>query len=152
LVRTDYQAVLDLVGYLHGVAASGEPIYVAASSEAVNHDVLRAADRDFYPAGARLDFIYPPEVDSRDADPWEDLAQARLVIVVTPFQHHLAASEQTVVQAVVEALTQRWEIARDFTRLPARFTLDDNLAVTVYRREGPTSAAAVVQASTVGAE
>jgi hypothetical protein len=145
LVRTDYQAVLDLVSYLHGVAAPGDPIYVAASSEAVNHDVLRAADRDSHPLSEWLDFIYPPEVDSRDAYPLEDLAQARLVIVVTPFQQHLGASEQTVVQAVVETFTQRWEIARDFTRLPAQFTLGDNLAVAVYRRDGPTSAATAVQ-------
>lgn len=80
-----------------------------------------------------------PEIDSRDFFPLEALLRARYVVVVEPFQHHLAPERQGVVAVVVELFGADREFARDFTRLLDGFTLAGGAVATIYGRVQPTT-------------
>ena len=142
LVRPDYEEVVRLIQHLRSIAPRKEPIYVAASSELLNWDILRNAERILFGRDFTiLNIPYTPEVDSRDFYPQalERLLEAQYVLVATPFQHHLRAEEQDVVKVVFVAFTENWEIAQDFTPLPEQFFLAKGVVVNVYKRAHATS-------------
>jgi hypothetical protein len=146
LVRSDYDEVLRLLDYMHSVADSGGSIYVGGSSRVMNYDIMAHAERDHrQPGQTALAFLEGPQVDSRDWYPLEELIRAQFVIITTPFQHHMAPSEQQVVRVVDVAFTEGWEIARDFVPLPVRFHLAESAEATVFGRMRPTSPATALR-------
>lgn len=146
LARDDYAEVARLVAYLREIAPNRAPIYVAASSTTLNGDLIAQAERALYGRkAARLAVLPCPEIDSRDYLPLAPLLQSRYVVVVSPFQHHLAAEEQDVVRVVYDLFVTNQEFARDFAPLPARFTLANGAVATVYQRTAPTSRATAMR-------
>jgi len=140
LKRTDYDEVARLVKYLRSVAPNKQPIFVAASSPLLNYSILENAEKVLYKSH-NLKFLHSPDVDSRDFYPLENLLQAQYVAVATPFQHHIRAEEQDVVKVVVDAFTENWSIAHDFTPLPVQFALEEGTVVKAYKRSKETSLA-----------
>lgn len=138
LKRADYDEIVRLAKYLHTVAPAKEPIYFAASSELFNSTTVDSAQNTLHEQ-ERLNFLPLSHVDSADSYPLESLLQAKYVVVATPFQHHLRVQEQDVVKVVVDAFTENWEIARDFTRLPVQFALANGAVVDIYKRSRSTS-------------
>jgi hypothetical protein len=145
-VRGDYAEILRLLEHLRSIAGPEDPIYVGGSSETINFDLLIHAERAHRKRGqVPLLFLQPPQVDSRDWYPVEELIKARFVIIATPFQHHLPPSEQELVRVVDAAFTEGWEVARDFVALPERFHLAERVhperrvEVTVFGRTRPTT-------------
>lgn len=140
LTRPDREVVAGLVTYLRSAAPRRAPIYVAASSTTISGDLLTRAEQALYGReAARLNVLSVPEVDSRDAYPLAPLLQARYVVVVTPFQHHLPPEEQDVVRVVIDLFGAESEFAQDFTPLGPRFRFADGAVAMVYARQRVTS-------------
>lgn len=140
LVRDDYDEVARLIDYLRNVVPPGEPIYVVDSSDKMNFDIIRFAERQLYGWDEnKLNILSTPQIDSRDYYPLEQLLQSKYVILTVPFQYHLTPKEQKVAQVVFTAFTENWEIARDFGPLQERFNLAGNTVLTIYQRIRPTS-------------
>lgn len=147
LTRPDYDQVVQLVDYLRGQAAQGEPIYVVASSGIMNRDLLPNAEHALYGwDGSRLNIMPIPHIDSRDFLPLEMLLQAQYVLVVEPFQHQLDVDQQRVVKVVFDLFAENQEIAHDFVRLPTTFALADGAVVHIYQRTRRSSLQAALRA------
>lgn len=146
LYRLDFEEVGRLVAYLREIAPNGDPIYVADSSLVMNPDIIIKAEEQLYGVeNSKLDVLDTPQIDSRDFYPLEPLLEARYVLFSTPFQRHISADEQKVVQVVSQAFLQGWEISRDFTQLPEQFHLGENVTLSIYRRTKETSPAAALR-------
>ncbi len=141
LIRTDYDEVVRMIDELRQLAPSRQPIYVAASSEILNYDLMKNAEQKLYGRkGSILNFFVVPTVDSEDFYPLEQLLQAQYVVLARPLQTILASKEeQDLVKVVFDAFTQNWEIAQDFKRLPVEFPLQQGTVVSIYQRTRPTS-------------
>ena len=133
LRRSDYTEVIRLVNDLHTRAVHQEPISVIASSGVLNYDLLLGVDQTLYPAQP-LNWIFTPEIDTRDQYPIESLLRASYVMIGKPIQLHLAPSEHEVLHTAYEAFTENWEISKDFTLLPETFSLMGGVQVTLYQR------------------
>lgn len=144
LRHPDYDEIVRLVEYLRSVAGARDPIYIAASSELFNDSIVVSADTVIaddrpLPQQEQLNVLPSPTTDSGDFYPLENLFQAQYVVVASPFQHHLRVEEQDVVRVVVDAFSENWEIAQDFTHLPVEFALTNGAVVSVYQRSRSTS-------------
>ncbi|MFC1975503.1 ABC transporter permease [Chloroflexota bacterium] len=147
----DRDEITRLINYLQSFASSKEPVYVAASSGILSSDHLWHAERELYEQvlsssysefwqTKKLNIIqWTPFADSRDPYPLEKLLRSHYVVVATPVQYHLRPEEQDVVKLVVDAFTENWEFAQDFTRLPMEFSLSNGAVVNIYKRLRPTS-------------
>jgi hypothetical protein len=145
LQRSDYEEVLQLLKYLRDSADRGDTVYVAASSDILNDDILRHAHNEHYKNDHKIRFLYSPHIDSRDTYPLEQLLQARFVVIATPLQTHLHAKEQKVVDAVLSAFQQNWIIAQDFQLEPRKITLHANVQVQIWKRVRPTTMATTLR-------
>jgi hypothetical protein len=140
LTRPDYAVAANMIGYLRDLTARGEPIYVAASSDILNKDLVINAERILYGWDeSRLHVLQAPQIDSRDFYPLETLMQAQVVVVVKPFQQHMGAEQQRVVEVVYDLFIGQQEFARDFELLPQTFSLADGAVANIYARIRPTS-------------
>lgn len=141
LTRKDYYEVVRIIDLLRQIAPSQQPIYVAASSETLNYDLMRNAEQQLYGRNRSiLNFPVIPVVDSEDFYPLEQLLPAQYLVLAKPLQTILVSKEQQdLVRVVFDAFTQNWEIARDFKRLPVEFTLQNSTVISIYRRTRPTS-------------
>jgi hypothetical protein len=70
-----------------------------------------------------LNFLTPPQIDSRDSWPLEMLLQAQYVVIAHPVQHHLALEKQLLVKLVYDLFIDDQLVARDFVGLPVTFAL-----------------------------
>jgi len=140
-INPAYDEVARLVTHLREIARPDDAILVAASSHALNFDILRGAERTLYGRnGARLQVLEFDQVDSLGKLPTSLLLGTAIVVVATPFQHHLAPDQQKVVRVLFDAVTGSWPIAADFELLPDRFTLGTpGTEVRLYRRVRPSS-------------
>ncbi len=141
LVREDMAEVEVLVAALREMP---QPVYIAASSETINPDLIRSAERQLYPDDVQLSVLRVPQVDSSDDYPLRDLLRANTVVVPDSFQYTLRPEEQTVVRVVSEAFNQEWTLVRDFLRLNRSFSLSD-LDVQLYRRVRDTDLATAIE-------
>lgn len=139
LMRGDYDEVVRLVRYLQYHARGRDGVFVAASSETLNPDIVRQADRVLsgVPEGT-LDVMDVPAVDSVGTYPLGELLAARFVVLAQPFQHHLAPESQRVVRVVYDALVDHQEISADFEESRTTFDLEQATAY-VYERVRPTT-------------
>jgi len=140
-VNPAYDEVARLVTHLREIARPDDAILVAASSHALNFDIVRGAERTLYGrGGARLKVQQFAQVDSLGKLPTSLLLGAAIVVVAIPFQHHLAPDQQKVVRVLLDAVSGSWPIAADFELLPDRFTLGTpGTEVRLYRRVRPSS-------------
>ncbi|HVO10221.1 MAG TPA: hypothetical protein VMX54_05645 [Vicinamibacteria bacterium] len=139
-VRDDYYLMCSLLRALRREAQPGDAVYVVASSDCLNPDIVRSADEAFRGGAPPLNVLSVPEVDSLGAYPLGELLQAQFVVLADPFQHHLPAGEQDVVRAGYDAFHGGWEIARAFTPLFHGFELE-TCSVSLWQRTAPTSLA-----------
>lgn len=136
----DYALYLDLIRYVDGQAGDAAQVYVAASSEGFNGDLLISAGDTAFGAGQhRLRLLPVAHVDSRDFLPLEALLRADLVLVALPVQYSLPPAEQDVVRMAVAPFSEGWALAADFAALPRQFSFTAGFTVTLYRRLRPTS-------------
>ncbi len=140
LIREDIVQVDVLVAALRDMP---QPVYIAASSDSLNPDLIRSAERQVYGEDLKLAVLRVPQVDSSDEYPLRALLQAQTVVVPDSFQHSLRPDEQTVVRVVSDAFNQEWTLIRDFLRLNRRFNLSD-VEVRLYRRVRDTDLATAI--------
>jgi hypothetical protein len=146
LQRNDYDDVRRLVAFLRETVGPGEPVFVAASSHQVNPDLVAHAEGALFGrAGGRLKVLNAPAIDSRDAYPLDTLLQARYVVLVRPFQHHMRPEEQRVVKVVLDLFEEGVGLAQDFEPLAKTFPLGEGAVATIRRRARPTPDAAALR-------
>ncbi|NEQ36817.1 MAG: hypothetical protein F6K40_11230 [Okeania sp. SIO3I5] len=153
LIRSDYDEVLSLTKYLSNLAPNRELVYVAASSNQFNANIIRNSNRIINPENwSNLRAISKPHIDTRDTYPLPELLAAQYVVIATPFQKVLLTDEQVLkpgqqdlVKFVYDAFSQNLPIAQDFRKLPEEFVLDGGVTVSFYQRIRPTSIATAVQ-------
>jgi hypothetical protein len=144
LVRQDYGEVVRLVQELHHRGHADDAVYVAASSDTLNPEVIRQADRLLsgrLPGLLRV--LDTPAVDSLGFFPLGELLDARFVVLAQPVQLHLAPESQRVVGAVYRAFLAHRAVAGDFEELPALYDLGECTGY-IYERSRPTSRATAV--------
>ncbi|MGD1808037.1 hypothetical protein ACP6PL_21745 [Dapis sp. BLCC M126] len=153
LIRSDYDEVLRLTQYLGNLAPNRELVYVAASSNQFNANIIRNANRIINPENwSNLRAISKPHIDTRDTYPLPELLEAQYVVIAHPFQKVLLTDEQVLkpgqqdlVKFVYDAFYQNLPISQDFQKLPEEFVLDGGVTVSFYQRIRPTSIATAVQ-------
>jgi hypothetical protein len=140
LLHPNYDEVVRLVDFLRGVENENKTIYVVDSNIYMNSDLLAKAEKALYPGDLRLKVLHPPEVDTRDYYPIEDMLLAEYFLISTPLVHHIPINDQGIIKAVYDAFSQEWEFSKDFSPLPEKFSLrsigDDTM--TIYQRIAPT--------------
>jgi hypothetical protein len=115
-------------------------VYVAASSDLINPDLLRHAEWQLFGRRhATLDVLAVPEVDSRDYYPLGRLLDATAVVVAEPAAYHLSPDAQRTIGVVHDLFVEGRGLALDFAVIPATFGLEDGTRLRVYRRQRPTS-------------
>lgn len=143
LRRSDFAALRNLTDTLR---AGKQPVLVAASSGNLNFDIVSQAEKRFYPPSNRiLAVISNAQIDSRDPLPIEDLIRANQVVTVTPFQHHIAADQQQVIESVLD-LVMHGVASKDFVKYDATFQLREGGVAAIYRRVRPMSVADAIAA------
>ena len=143
LRRNDFEEIRTL---LAGLREGPQPVLIAASSEIFNFDLVAKAEARLFGRDVRLSVLVSPQIDSRDPLPVEDLLRAGQVVVVTPFQYHLAqVSQQRVVHVLVDAFVDDWPVARDFRRQEREFHLERGMVASVYQRVRPSSLATAIE-------
>ncbi|MBN9391986.1 MAG: hypothetical protein J0I20_28375 [Chloroflexi bacterium] len=135
MIRADYQQVVNLAKYLDDHTTLDDPIYVVASSYHFNSDTLLAANRV---ATGQTDptLLLPstPDIDSRDYYPLERLLSATVVVVIDPFEYHIAPDQQQVVKVVYDMFLQNKALAQDFSVMNPGFPIDASTRAVIYRR------------------
>lgn len=147
LQRTDYSEVVRLLDSLRNASERGDTVYVAASSDVLNDDILRHAQDELYGADSKVRFLYSPHIDSRDTYPLEQWLQAQFVVLATPLQTHLHPDQQKVVSAMLTGFADNWRIAQDFRLLPGEFTLASGVKVQIWKRVSSSNIATVLETS-----
>ncbi len=139
LVRYDYGEVVRLVRTLQQRAREGDAVYVVASSETLNPETIRQADRVL--SGrihGLLRVLDTPSVDSVGFLPIGELLDARFVVLAQPRQLHLAPEDQRVLQIVYDAFLAHRAVAADFVERPTLYDLE-KCTGHVYERRRATS-------------
>jgi hypothetical protein len=139
LKRYDYGEILRLVRTIDGRARAGDGVFVVASSDTLNADIVRQADLVL--AGrreAKLAVLASPDVDSVGFYPLGELLEARFVIVVQPFQAHLAPEDQRMLRTLYDTFLDHGPIAQDFVESPLLYDLERSTGY-VYERKRPTT-------------
>ena len=160
LVRTDTANVLKLVDYLRQIAPKEEPVFVVGYQRLhLDSSLVKVAELMKYGRERRIiNALQVPKVNSRDDYPLQPLLQAQYVVVPSRLPDYpgvpvtapvvgewLPNKEHEVVRVVFDAFTKNWEIAKDFKRLPTKFTLEGNTTVWIYQRIRPTNLSTAVQ-------
>lgn len=137
----DYDEIKRLIVFLHGrVTAPHNKILVAASSQTMNSDMLTNGEKSIYgSAQSRLAIMNGSHVDTVQPYPLRDMVAADLILVATPFQHHLRVEDQGVVLAISNAVLETSLFAKDFQKVDFGFSLTKGVELTVYARVAPTS-------------
>lgn len=135
LRRADFQTLQAMVSALR---MHGQPVLVAASSSTLNFDVIAQAETMFARRGdPRFGVEAAPQIDSRDPLPIEPFLRARQVIVATPFQHHIPADRQQVVEVVGDIVSSPAQ-SHAFASDEVQYRLDQGAVARIYRRTAET--------------
>ncbi len=137
--RWDDGEILRLVERLRELAP-GPHVYVVASSDLFNPDLVRHAEWQLVGRrNAALDVLAVPEVDSRDYYPLGRLLDATAVVVTEPVAYHLGPDAQRTMTVVHDLFAEGRGLARDFAAMPGTFSLEEGTRLRVYQRQRPTS-------------
>lgn len=132
--RTDFDSIRSLIDHARQHA---QPTLVAASSVELNFDIIVQAEKQFFSADNRkLAVIYSSQVDSRDPLSVEDYLRAGQIIGATPFQSHVGADQQQVVESVLDRV-----LSGDpaFRIMPERFPIGKGGEAFIATRVRPTT-------------
>lgn len=141
LQTADYEEIKSLIVFLHERAHTLKyETLVAASSQTINSDMLKIGERALYGSDqSRLSIMNGSHVDTVQPYPLRDMIAADLILVATPFQHHLAKGDQGVVEAITETFLSDSAFARDFRRIDTDFSLRSGVRLELHERINPTS-------------
>ncbi len=134
LQRSDLSELRALADCLNEQAdAENLDIYVLASGETLNSEVLDAMDKPYgEKAVPRLHNTH--DVDLRDGFP-TDFLRAGLVVVTDPVEVHLAPGTQEIVRYLaVEVQDPKSPVGRHFEREEQVFSLDRGVEAFIYRK------------------
>lgn len=146
VIRADYDELVRLVQYLHTYPDNVLSTTVATTVSSLSPDLPRNAERQLYPKGpAKLQGPVIPTVDSGGWYPLPELMKTQRVVLTEPFEHILAPADEEVIKVTHDIFTENWELAQDFRRLPAEFTIQSGSKVYIYERLRPTSTAVAVR-------
>lgn len=135
LIRDDYAQVINLTNYLDQQTTLENPIYVAASSYRFNSDTFLAANRAITgQTKPTINLLVTPDIDSRDFYPLDALQKASIVVVIDPFEYHIASEQQQVVKVVFDMFLQKRALAQDFAVLNDNFLIDARTKAKIYKR------------------
>ncbi len=137
MVRHDWPQLRDMVSDLRRKTSGRDPwkpIYVLASSQVLNGDVL---NRLGWPWVSRVvpNMLPLCAVDRIDGFP-QEFFLARYVLVGRPVQLHLAPREQRVVSVLAESLLDNEALGRHYRRIGA-YRLDHGVEALLYEKVGP---------------
>jgi hypothetical protein len=149
LQNPDYDEIKRLIDHLHTHAgAPRNNILVAASSQTMNSDMLTIGEKSLYGSRqARLAIMNGSHVDTVQPYSLRDMIAADLILVATPFQHHLRVEDQGVVRAISDAMLEPTAFARDFRKTGQQFSLTKGVELTLYERIAPTPFLTQVEAA-----
>lgn len=138
VAREDLDEFVRLLRFLNGeTARTGEHFAVLSSSPDLHASMFAAAERSLrVPFPAASYHIPTADVDRVNGFP-AGLFKAGLVIVADPPQIHLRPEEQRVVLIPQRLLREGSGFGRAFNVLPDRFTFQNGITVSLYRRVLP---------------
>lgn len=139
-MRSDYDTLTGLVGYLSRSLRADDKVAVLASSPIFNQDIFMAAvmarrknlgSDDFIP------LVSMPDIDRRDPLPLDAMSQATILLLATPPQFHLAAEGQTVMGSAIALLTEDAEFQAAWQRDMAVYQLEQGVTLSLWRLQRP---------------
>ena len=132
--RADAEEILELKRKLDSVVGENETLGVLASSFVLNEDVLRNVEPSLGYKRVRDDYIVSlPQVDSRDLD-IKIYGDLNYVLVVTPYQTHLAQGEQDIVCQAVDSFISWSDIAMSYEEMYDFYTEMNGMEIRLYKR------------------
>lgn len=135
LVRHDIPSIKALMAFVEETTPRDSPIYVLASSEILNDDIIRNACRytDSQSSLCRR-ALNAHHVDRRDGFP-KHFFNAAAIITTSPTQYHLLPRDQKVIGALARALHEQRAVGRAYKRADTVFTLDNGVVAEVYYKQ-----------------
>lgn len=135
--RNDLDAIQRLIYTLDELEKKEDfkGIYVLASSEVINDDLLRNACRFYYNYDDDLCGLitYTANVDTRDYIT-EDFFKADLLVVAEPTQYHLDPIDQEVIGVPKEQIEENGYLSSYYEKLFYDFKLDKGVDVYLYKK------------------
>lgn len=141
LVRHDLTELRDLNIYLQNLQQQDPGgIYVLASSEILNGDIIIGSCREYFTEGENSvcsNFVDTKEIDSRDGTDI-DLSLAKYIITSNPIEYHLPPDRQTVIINPAKMLLENRGLGQQYRRLQQSFELQNDLGekiqVYIYKK------------------
>jgi hypothetical protein len=136
LVRNDISEINNLVNVFEKDLwkSKDDYVYILASSNIFNDDILRNAclsKRNTILCG---NFMATNHVDKRDGFPTQ-FFMAKYVVITNPIQYHLRQEDQRVISIIVEnILNKNSNISVHYKKLDYIFILDNNIEVFIYEK------------------
>ncbi len=90
---------------------------------------------------ARLNIATLAHVDSCGSYNIAPLLLADYAVVVTPFQFHQGVEKQKIMKSLYDVFAEKWEISKDFEKLPEEYALGKGIKGLIYHRVRPTTTA-----------
>jgi len=132
LVRNDLAKLKRLFDSLEStVAAESGDIYVLATSEVVNDDVIRNGCRDLGNYHFCNRILGTHHLDKRDGFP-NSFLSARYIITPDKVSHHLKEENQQLVKLLIEALSA---LSPSLVEFEAHFALEDGRTLRVLEKQ-----------------
>lgn len=139
-IRSDYDTLTGLVGYLSRSLRPDDRVAVLASSPIFNQDIFMAAvmarrrhlgSNDFIP------LVSMPDIDRRDPLPLDAMSQATVLLLATPPQYHLSAAGQKVMGSAIALLTEDAAFNAAWQRDMAVYQLEQGVTLSIWRLQRP---------------
>nr|MBP7253822.1 hypothetical protein [Alphaproteobacteria bacterium] len=139
-IRSDYDTLTGLAGYLSRSLRADDRVAVLASSPIFNQDIFMAAvmarrrslgNNDFIP------LVSMPDIDRRDPLPLDAMSQATVLLLATPPQYHLAAEGQKVMGSAIALLTEDAAFNAAWQRDMAIYQLEHGVTLSIWRLQHP---------------
>lgn len=134
VVRKDLPQLQLLTNYLKQYSDEGKTIYVLASSEILNDDILRRINMpDMLESVPNL--CSTSHVDLRDGFS-TDFLTADYVVVANPIQVHLNLDNQRVISLLADEFISQKPLSDNYNEMES-FKLDNGVVATIYERTLP---------------
>ena len=128
--RHDIPELKSMAVYLKSIMKSSDYVYVIASSDTFNDDILRNVN---LPDPIDINVSGAAHVDKRDGFP-NYMFDAQYLIVADPPQIHLKPGSQDVIQYPAELILNNKALNLISLR---KFVIDNGVSLTVYKKTGP---------------
>jgi hypothetical protein len=143
MVRHDLAELQRLWTRLSALAEGNDgKIYVLASSNTLNNDIVRRIPADsFAPCLLCRRIAYTSHIDKRDGL-MRDILEARWMVVGAPIQYHMRPEGQRVIGIPAREILSGQGIGVAYRKLDDEFSLDHGVKVYIYERVRPLEPAA----------